>query len=413
MKPFFHRIWLGLIVVAALFAGWRMVGQMQAERFAETEPERALRWRPDDPAALLALAERQLKQGNTQAAAATARHLLGSEPLHGRGFRVLAEAADREQRPAEALKLYEIAARRAPRDLPTRAWLTQHYLEQAQYPQALAQIDRILRMEPLRARSINPVLVQLAQDPVFAAALADALRADPPWRTGTLAALRDVKTGNPKAEGHVLQRLQDEGGLSDAEYKDWLDSLIAQGRWGEAYARWAGAAAKAHGRLPLVYNGDFSAVPGDQGFDWRVRRVPGVLLAFEPVGGTQGNAAYLRFLDRQIPEAGLEQPILLAPGRYRLNIRMRAEALRSQLGLEWVVVCAGAAGVVGRSEPVDGSFGWRSAEVIFTIPQQGCPGQWLRLINPIPAGAAQRAVGELWLDDVKITPHASMHTDGN
>jgi tetratricopeptide (TPR) repeat protein len=406
MKPSHQRIWLALVVVATLFTGWRVVGQMQAERFAESEPERALRWRPDDPTALLALAERQLKQGNTEAAAATARHLLANEPLQGRGFRVLAQAAAREGRPAEALKLYEIAARRAPRDLATRAWLTQHYLEQGKYPQALAQIDRILRMEPQRARSINPVLVQLAQDPAFAAALADALRADPPWRTGTLAALRDIKTGNPEAAGRVLQALQDKGGLSDAEYKDWLDSLILQDRWGEAYARWAGAVAKPGGRLPLVYNGDFSVVPSEQGFDWRVRRVPGVLIAFEPVGGSQGPAAYMRFLDRRIPAAGLEQPLLLAPGRYLLTMRMRAEVLRSQLGLEWVVACVGRAGVVGRSEPVDGTFGWRAVEVAFTVPLQDCPGQWLRLINPVPAGAAQRVSGELWLDDAKITPQA-------
>ena len=404
MNPMMRRVLVVAVLFAAVFAGWRIVGLMQAERHATSDPAGALRWRPNDPQALLALAERQLQQGDGKAAASTARRLLANEPLQGRAFRVLAEAADRAGRREEAFKLYEIAARRAPRDLPTRAWLTQRYLEQGQYPQALAQIDRILRMAPQRAKALNPVLVQMAQDPGFADALADALRADPPWRAGTLAALRNPKLDQANAGGRVLQALQDKGGLSAQEYKGWLDSLLAQGRWGEAYARWAGTAVKPGGRLPPVYNGDVAAASTDAGFDWRLRRVPGVLLRFEAVAGTQGQAAYLRFLDRRIPTAGLEQPLMLSAGRYRLDLRMRAQALRSELGLQWTITCVGKGGVVARIESIDGSFGWRDFQTDVTIPATGCPGQWLRLVNPVPAGAAQRVVGELWVDDVKIIP---------
>ena len=51
---------LPTVFVLLLFAGWRVVGQIQAERHAQTEPERALRWRPNHPGALLVLAERQI-----------------------------------------------------------------------------------------------------------------------------------------------------------------------------------------------------------------------------------------------------------------------------------------------------------------------------------------------------------------
>lgn len=391
------------LVLAVVFAGWRIVGLMLAERFAATDPGRALRWRPNDPQALLAQAERQLKQGDSKAAIATARHLLANEPLQGRAFRVLAEAADREGQRAEAFKLYEITARRAPRDMSARAWLTQRYLEQGRFPQALAQIDRILRMSPQRANALNPVLVQMAQDPKFADALVDVLRTNPPWRTGTLAALRDPQLDQANAGGRVLQALQDKGGLSAHEYKGWLDSLITQGRWGEAYARWAGSAIKPGKRLPLVYNGDFATPSTDAGFDWRLRRVPGVLLRFEQVAGTHGTAAYFRFLDRRVPNAGLEQPLMLSAGHYRLTLKARTQALRSELGLQWVIACAGRGGVVARSESVEGSFGWREFAVDFVVPATGCPGQWLRLVNPAPAGAGQRVVGELWMDDVKIS----------
>ena len=403
MKSVLRYMAMIIVLAFVVVAGWRIFGQMQAERYAKTEPERALQWRPDHPQALLVLAERQLAQGKLAEAQANARRLLAHEPLQGVAFRVLAEAADSEGRRADAFRLYLLAEKRAPRDLQTRAWLTQRYLEQGDFDQALAQVDRILRMAPQRARSINPVLAQLAQDPAFADALAAKLHQGPPWRAGLLNALRDPQTGNPVAVGRVMQALQNQGGLTPEEYTHWLDSLMTQGRWGEAYARWAGKLPKEDGRLPLVYNGNFAPPPSEIGFDWRLRRVPGVMLQFEPDSGTGGQAVYLHFLDRRVPNAGLEQALLLAPGDYRLSLRMRAQGLRSALGIQWTVACAGSGDIAGRIEEIDGSFAWRAFATDVTIPPTGCVGQWLRLVNPVPSGAAQRVVGELWLDDVTIT----------
>ena len=159
---------------------------------------------------------------------------------------------------------------------------------------------------------------------------------------------------------------------------------------------------KPDGRLALVYNGDFEQVPSGTGFDWRLRRVPGVLQQFEPSSAAGGQALYLHFLDRRVPNAGLEQPLLLSPGSYRLSLRMRARGLRSELGLQWVVACQGSAGTAGRTDAIDGSFDWRGYQAKIVIPSTGCPGQWLRLVNPVPSGAAQRVVGELWVDDISV-----------
>lgn len=391
---------LGLLV----FAGWRNVGQWQAERLAQTRPESALAWRPHDPSGLQVLAERQLAANQATAAQATVRRLLAHEPLNGVAYRIMAEAAARQGQGEQALAFYQIAARRAARDLPARAWLAQHYLAQGDYPQALEQIDTILRLDSRRSPGIHRALVQLAQDQDFAAALADALRRDPPWRGGVLAALQDPQSGNPGAAGQVMQSLQNQGGLSGQEYAAWLDNLIAQGRWGEAYARWASIVPKPGGQLPLIFNGGFEHPPSDTGFDWRLRKVPGVLVSFEEGGGVQGAAAHIQFLGRRVGSAGLEQAMILSPGRYQLVLRQRASGLRSGLGLQWQLACAGSGALVGRSPPVDGAFEWRPLEVEITVPAQDCPAQWLRLVNPVAGGAAQQVSGSLWVDDVKVRP---------
>lgn len=385
-----------------VWAGWRISGWLQAERLARIQPVQALRWRPDQPQALLALAERQLADGRLAEASATARRVLAREPLQGEAFRLLAQANDRAGAQAAALRLYRIAAHRAPRDQATRLWLARHALQQGDHRDALVQIDGLLRMSPRLGSDLYPVLAQLANDPAFAEALAEVLAQDPPWRAGVLAVLRDARQDNARAAGLVLQALQARGALTDDDYANWLDSLIAQGRWGEAYARWAGRAVRDDGRLPLLYNGNFAHEPSGVGFDWRFRRVPGVLLQFEPVAGRPGQAAYFQFLGRRIPSAGLEQPLLLGAGRYRLAFQVRAQALRSEMGLQWQLVCAGPAGVVGRSDAIDGTLAWRQMAMDIVIPETGCPGQWLRLVNPVPAGAAQRLEGQLWVADMRL-----------
>lgn len=395
---------LALVVLAALLAGWRIVGELQAERLAATRPEAALHWRPHDPVALQALAEHALQQGQPQRAADLARRLLAAEPLPGEAYRILAQAADAAGARSAAERLYAIAARHAPRDLPAQAQLTQAALTAGDYPQALARIDLILRATPPRGTQVFPLLAQLAADPKFAAALADALARDPPWRDGFLAYLRDPRAAAGPAAGRVIEALRARGALSAEDYADWLDGLLQQGRWGEAYARWAGTLPPPpDGRLPLLYNGDFARLPSGRGFDWRLARVPGVLAEFAPAPGG-GYMAWLRFLDRRVGETGLAHALLLAPGRYRLAVRQRAAALRGELGLQWQVACVGPAGELARGDPFDGSFDWRESTLEFTVPSQGCAGVWLRLVNAVPAGAGARLSGEVWVDRASLAP---------
>ena len=55
MKKAVRYLSMAVVLAIVIVAGWRIVGRMQAERFAQSQPERALRWRPDHPQALQAL----------------------------------------------------------------------------------------------------------------------------------------------------------------------------------------------------------------------------------------------------------------------------------------------------------------------------------------------------------------------
>lgn len=401
MKAVARALAMAGMLALLVFAGWRIVGLMQAERLAASDPELALAHRPGDPRALLVLAERRLREGDAAGAAAAAHRLLAKEPLEGRAFRVLGAAEDQLGRKQEALRLYRIAARRAPRDIPARAWLAQHELEHGAYAEALAHVDYVLRTSPGRTEAMYRIVKQLAplaRDPAFADALADVLRADPPWRDYMLLRLKIY----PDASSRVLQRLQRQGALRPDEYAAWLDSLLAKGRWGEAYARWASHAIQPGQAIPLLYNGDFARSPGGLGFDWRVQEQAGAQVGFEAAAAGKGGHMKVRFLDQQVDRAGLRHPLLLFPGKYRLTLRLRARDLQGMEGVVWRIECTGKAGVIATGEPIHGSFDWQPYTLDFTVPEEGCQGQWLALVNGSRKQGMRRLAGELAVDDGKI-----------
>lgn len=401
-----RRNWKVLVLVVlcvlALYAGYRIVAHTVADGAVAEDPARALRAIPGHPDALLALAQAQLEAGDHQAAADSSRRLLGAAPLEGRGWRILAQVEDAAGNTPQARALYERAVARRPRDIPSRIWLARHYLLEGDYPATLEQIDRVSRYSPQHTGALQPVVATLAQDPAFVEALVPVLARGPRWRA---AFLREVQNGNhPEAAERILPALRDAGGLSAEEYERWISGLMRQGQWGEAYVHWI-ASLPAGARLTPVFNGGFDRLPGNSGFDWRTPRVPGVTLLFQAQGQGDGHIAHFTFRRRQVARAGLEQPLLLAPGQaYRLTARMRARELRGEFGLEWTIQCAaGSSRVLARSTALAGSFDWRSVELDFEVPAD-CTGQWLRLRNPAPRGVAQYLSGELWVDDVAITP---------
>ncbi len=387
----------------ALLAGWRISHLMLADAaLADGDAVAALGWQADHPDALLAHAEAQLRAQQPESAARTARHLLQVQPTDGRGYRLLAQVAAVEGRPAQALALFLISARRSPRDLPARAWLAQHALEQGDANAALVQIDQVLTLSPASGTTIFPVLLTLAKDPGFADALADALQRNPPWRAGMLAMLRQASAEDRPAAEQVMGALQGKGGLAPAEAEALIDALLRAGRWGEAHARWAAPIVAGGTPLPVLFNADFAQEPSGAGFDWRMPPTPGVILDFEHGQGA-ARTLHARFLGRRVVGTYLEHALFLAPGNYHLQLRQRSDALRSEAGISWTLTCASApATALAESPALNGSRPWAAVELAFVVPAEGCQGQWLRMGNAGGGSIGQVVGGEAWVNGFSI-----------
>ena len=387
---------LAVLAAVLALAGWRILSHGMADARVQSDPERALDWDPAHPAARLAQAQVQADAGDLQAAAASAHALIADEPLQPGAWRLLGNLAAADGDPVQAAELHARALQLSQREADSQAWLAQWQAGQGDPDGALLHLDRLMRTHPRTRAMVFDYQAGLAADPAFRAPLVQALVRRPEWRDGFLQHLRQ-KPGHAAVSDAVHAELQAQGRLAGEDFARWIEALLQRGDWSQAYARWAGAQPPL-ARLAPVYNGDFGRRPDGRGFDWRSPRTPGLQVGF-PTGG----GAVIDYRNRRIDQAGLEQALLLAPGRYRLQARMQAEGLRSDRGLEWVVQCAANGAELGRSDALRGSHEGKVLEAQFEVPAT-CTGQWLRLRNAARVPAQQALSGRVMVEEVSITP---------
>lgn len=395
-------LWAGFVALALI--AWRVLSLGQADALASRAPDSALAWRSSHTDALLASAQSRLANGDRAGAEALSRQALAANPLDGRGYRMLAEAALASGRTADALRRYELASQRSPRDLPSHQWLAAHYVQVGDYPRLLAHLDSVLRVQPELAQAIFPDMVRLATIPRAQPALARLLLSEPPWRAGFLVQLSrkvpDVRSVAALMEG--LRHAHDS--LAEDELSAWLDRLVHDRQWGAAYLTWV-AQLPREKRLTIgnVFDGGFDWLPSNNGFGWRFDRIAGARIdRAETSGASNGSALRVAFADQRVRFSHVRQLLALQPGPYRLEGRVRLDSLRSERGLVWSVVCAESRHEVASSESFSGNSPWRPFAMTFTVPGEKCGGQWLLLRLPARIRAEERIGGAIWFDDLQI-----------
>jgi tetratricopeptide (TPR) repeat protein len=413
-----RRWWLAPLVALAT---WRILSLGLADHYADERPERALRWRPDHPQALIRAAEHALdKLGDLDRASALARRAATANPLDGRPYRILGAVAEQRGDSARAARLYTLAVRHSPRDLPSLAWLMRHQLLAGHVDEGLTYLDAQLRVRPSLATTLFPTLIAALDASGGQLPVAATLASHPPWRTDFLAHLASDARSADAISAVFEQLAATPGGLAKNERSAYVERLIRDRRWQQARRVWtAGLPAEQRPTDELVFNGGFEQPAGGDGFDWRVDRIPGAsveLLAGPGVSGSR--ALYVEFHNRRVPFAHVRQLLTLAPGHYRLTARYRLDGLRNERGLTWTLLCAESPSVrLGSSQRLTGSSPWSTLELDFDVPTEHCGAQWLRLELAARIPAETQIDGRAWFDDVAIQPlpppreDTVLHTD--
>jgi tetratricopeptide (TPR) repeat protein len=394
-----------LFAVAGGWLAWRVVTLGMADHQAEElkNPAAALNRDAHHPGANLALGLREHAQ-NPDAARAHLQAAIAANPAEGRTYAALGRLLETRGEMDRARTAMETAARLSPQRSDVQQEVAAYWMRQGNLDRALQHWNTVLRHRPDLHAQILPELLQLAAAPVHHAAFMSLLKQPVPWWPAFfMAATRQAPTADTV---RVLFNLQ-QGGPNAASpdmLRAYLGRLQKEGAWLEAWFVWLNSLSKEQiGKLGHLYNGGFEVPLTNLGFDWIVQKHPAVSLDTASTYDTSGERALrVSFRGLRIKFEHLHQYLMLPPGDFTLQGRVRPDNLQAPQGMQWALYCVGSDTPLAVSDRVRGSEPWTRFRTAFSIPPVGCPVQMLRLELAGTIRLDFDAIGTVWYDNLAI-----------
>jgi hypothetical protein len=147
----------------------------------------------------------------------------------------------------------------------------------------------------------------------------------------------------------------------------------------------------------------FEAASNGLPFDWSISVGSGATVEVSARPDAPGQHALLLELGPgRVEFPGVTQMLLLTPGAYHLKGQLKGE-LEGRRGLQWRVVCA-AGQPLGESEMFVGEApDWKDFEFDFTVPDNDCRAQYLRLALAARSASEQLVSGTVWYDSLRLS----------
>jgi len=408
-------VWqLGIVVcmLAVLsWIGWQVIARTAAMTLARSNPDAALGFVDDHRVALNQLAEKELLEpdGNLDSARERARRALRSSPLNARALSLLGQIADRkgDQKSAEALM--QIAVGRTWHDFDADRWLLNRETERGDYAHALPYADAMLRIESGLQSELFPVLASFTVDPRALGALTAFLATSPPWRSWFLSEL-SIRLANQTRLVQLYAALNDTGNPpTKDELRPYLNRLIKDGNFELAYQTWrATLSSQERADVTYPFNRDFRFPVDNLPFNWNFAGADVQVVSLADSGKNPALRVEYSGARVDVAVANVKQLLLLPTGDYTYSGRVKTAELRTSRGLWWRISCAdGPESAIANTELVSGTMPWTDFTLKFQVPATGCAGQWLQLELPARVGSESKIEGEVWYQDLRITPTAA------
>lgn len=243
--------------------------------------------------------------------------VLDGDPLNASVFLREGLAKGRAGDQTAARALIRESIRRDPRSKPARFWLMVDALKRGYNQQALAQLDRLLALNPQEGVVYFPVLAALVRDPATLPKLQEMYSRKPGWGGDFLGYLAANK-GNASIVFALINRA---GTGANSQHAALLRSLIDQQDYDRAYLAWVNLLpADALASVSPIYDGAFEGRPGLTPFNW-------TLSANEVATATiERGVGLVIDYSGEAATTMAEQTILLEPQSYRLTYTASGEA---------------------------------------------------------------------------------------
>lgn len=449
--PWTRLLILGLLAAALV---WVVTTRSLVAYLAGVDPEAALSLQSNNPAALLSLAARELSShqapteqlessqeserppssekgqpptnatGSEEPRSERARPrsaktrpasdvrawtevALINDPLNARAFSLLGHLS---QNDVKTEALMAAAVRRSLHQRAAAYWMMQWSYEKGNFRGALRYADILLRTRPQAIQSVMPVLGKIAELEEGRGELKELLATAPPWRAAFFShlpmAIQDARTPLNLLLGLSSTSIPP----SIADIRSYVSFLIEHKFYDLAYYVWLQFLTPAQlSGAGQPFNGGFEAASSGLPFDWTFAETAGTAVRMmQPKPGVPDqHAMFLEFGPGRVDfRRDVRQMILLAPGQYQFRGRQKLD-VASQRGLKWEIRCTDG-NAIGASPLAKGTrLKWEQFTFSFSVPEQGCPAQYVQLNFDARSESERFISGTVWYDDLQIEREAS------
>ena len=301
---------------------------------------------------------------------AMASLVLSRMPLDPDAQAYLALVAEAKGDTPRARGLMELALRSDGRSLRPRLWLIDRALRHRDYPTAVALLDRLISVIPLRRAQTVAAMAAIVRDPASHPAVTKMLATNPGWREDFLYALN--QQGMPPDAIFRLTAQNSAKASALFEQSALLQSLLKSHEYERAYLAWINFLPETSlKQVGAIYDTEFANLAGPAPFNWQLLNSPDGSAEFRAPKGL--TASYLG----AAPATLAQQTILLSPGRYRLSVVASGRDEYSQLA--WVITCARGGDPLVTTRLLKLSDARQKYSSIFQIPASDCEAQQLAL----------------------------------
>ncbi len=420
--------WLRLLAFGCLAVGllWAIATHSLVAALVGIDPLRALSIRSDDPAALLARADRAFASSRATrgpgSAPATesevvlrrerdaelrrsAVAIIELEPGNARALAILGDIARRSGADEVARTFFGASARRSMREPVVLGWLIDDALKRQDWALAMRHLDTMMRYYSEAVTPLTPLLAKLLQNPDAAPAVVEALAAAPEWRREFIprlsGAVADVRV--PLELFVALKATSSPPTV--AELRLYFSFLLERHYYDLAYYTWLQfLGAEQLARVGPLFNGSFESRPTGLPFDWVPAREKGADVSIERRANRPSEQTLVIRLGPGRAELDyIGQLMRLQPGHHRVEGLAMGD-LQGPRGMRWRVRCLGSPGSqIGESAMLGGRVAtWTTFAFDVAVPENGCAAQELRLVLDARTPSEQLVSGTISFDALSV-----------
>jgi hypothetical protein len=348
----------------------------------------------------------QNRSVDIRAIAAEAETSLINEPLNAPALRILGQLADISNDNDDALMLMAAAARMSLHESAAILWLMHKYTETGDYNKAIFYADILLRTDPGLAQSAVPTLAHFAENKASNGAVKAVLEGNPPWR-GLFFRLLPESITDARTPFDLLVALRTTSTPPTSDdISRYIEFLVQHKFYDLAYYTWLQfLPAEELRSAGLLFNGNFEVAPSGAPFNWIITQGSGVTVDIVPRSDKIGaHALLVDFLYGRVDYHSVTELLALAPGAYQFDGEYRGNLVGSR-GLQWRIVCADDANArIGESPTINGvTSSWEKTGFTFTVPAEKCRAQYVSLDLDARMASETLVSGSILFDDLHIS----------